>query len=241
MALMLLIIAGALLLVLLDFARNVRALLEHRATNALWLAAEPPGLLDFEPDGLRATNRLNREFTRLAKDTGRLGRRLSRGGARLARAKNKSGYVKQRKANRTARGINRSAVYIEKRLAMLKKLIKEVERNNSGLIANIELGTDEERKMALALRDSLEGGRAASLESMGSLKEYRSAVEGLEAQNPSRNLRIACNRLGKTLGGVLTTLKGFEKMTGGLVSELDRRLAHLSKPARPSTSRTRAA
>src|SRR5690349_17043543 len=122
-ALMLLITGIAVLVVVIDLGSNVRAFLERRATNALWISSEPPGLLDYEADGLRAQNDLNRMFNTLAKDTGRVGKSIQRGAKRLARAQNKNGRVKQRRANRTAKHIDRSAVFIEKRLATLKNLV----------------------------------------------------------------------------------------------------------------------
>jgi hypothetical protein len=224
-ALMLLIIAGAVLFILFDVALNISAFFEHRATSVPWVPSEPPGLLDYEADGLRATDRLNREFEKLAKDTGTVGKKMERASKKAARVQSKSGHAKQRYANRTARGIDRSAVYIEKRLAMLKKLVKEVERNNQGLIAVVPLETEEGYQSGIAFRNSLEGTRTASLESMSSVAQYRESVETFEAQNLSRSLRIASDRLGKALGGVVATLKHYERVAAGLVRDLDQRLA----------------
>lgn len=231
--LMLLIIGIAALVVILDLVRNVRAFLERRSTSALWVLSEPPGLLDYEADSLRAQNDLNRMFTKLAKDTAKMGKAMLRGSARLERAKNKSGRVKQRRANRTAKHINRSADFIEKRLAALKKLVKELERNYPGLIASLPLETPMDLEAAKAWRNAIEDGRAASLVTLGQIDEYRQTVEAFEALNPSRSLRIASDRLGKALRGIVNTVRSFERTTAGVVREFDRRIG----PAKASSSK----
>jgi hypothetical protein len=47
-------IVGSLIYVGVDIARNLRAFREHRATNVPWVVPESPGVLDYEPDGVRA-------------------------------------------------------------------------------------------------------------------------------------------------------------------------------------------
>lgn len=50
-----------------------RQFLEHRATSASWLSREAPGLLDYEADGERASQRFLKEINKLAIDTQKLG------------------------------------------------------------------------------------------------------------------------------------------------------------------------
>lgn len=223
-ALMLLIIAGAVLLILVDLARNIRAFLEHRATSASWISDEPPGFLDYEVDGLRATDEFSSVITKLGEDTETLGKRLQRSTRRMQRAHRKSAKHRQRIANRTAKSITRSSIYIERRLDLLKKLLKEMERNHRGVVANLPVETEDERTSARAAREAIAGACAATAESRKSTEGYRDAVQTLEAQNASRTLRIATGRLKKALSGVATTLKTFEKLSAGLVAEFDKKL-----------------
>jgi hypothetical protein len=220
-----LVLAGALGMVVYESVRALRMFLEHRSVSAGWISSEPPGLLDYEADNLRAQKALNRFFNKLAKDTTRVGKKTTRGTKSLVRAKDKRGRVKQRRANRTAKHLTRSAVFIERRLTALKKLTKEIERNHQGLIANLPLATEEEVKLVMNWRNNVEGGRTASAEAAVGIDTYRRAVEDFEAMNASRTLRIASDRLGNALRGMVRALKDFETVSAGLVREFDQRLA----------------
>jgi hypothetical protein len=107
--------------IIFEAIRALRGFLEHRETTPTWVESEEPGVLDFEPDGIRAQERFTTELGKLARDTGRLGRRLSRHSRRMQRNVGKSGRKKQRIANRAARDIERSANYIEKDAPYFKR------------------------------------------------------------------------------------------------------------------------
>jgi hypothetical protein len=218
-------IVASLAVVVVDIARNLRAFREHRATNVPWVVSEPPGLLDYEPDGVRAQDRLTAEFEKLTEDTRIVGMKVEKARDQIPRLGERNIFARQRWANRTARSINHSAIYIENRLAMLKLLVREIERDHRGLIETTPLETSEQIDTARLFRDTLNGSRAATSETAASVEEYREAVEGVESQNVSRSLRIAANRLGNALGGVARTLRSFEKVAAERVKELDRRLA----------------
>ena len=142
-------------MIALEIWRVARRFLEHRATSPSWVASDAPGLLDYEADGLRPQQRLARELNKLNDDTQSLGRKLDRHARRMTRLQGKSAKRRQRGANRSAQSINRSATYFEKRLALLKALVKDIERNYLGLITATEIESDAVDQTVLELRTTL--------------------------------------------------------------------------------------
>ena len=208
-------------MIVLETIRWVRGFFEHRATSASWVLDTPPGRLDYEADGVRANRRFTRLLTKLNRDTEKLGKKLDRHARRMNRLQGSSGKRKQRAANRSARSINKSAVFIEKRLALLKALVKDIERNTRGLIAAVS--TDEELLAASTLRDVLADGRSATADTFQSVSGYRVSVEEMGGLNLSRAVRIAAIRLAKGLRGIESVFRAHEKALAGLVQELDRK------------------
>lgn len=222
-ACMLALLTAAVSMILFEVVRACRRFLEHRATSASWVEDEPPGLLDYEADGLRAMKRFTRELGRLGEDTQRLGKKMDKRRVRLEKQP-RSARARQGHANRTGKDILKSAVFIQKRLGLFRALVKDINRNYKGLLENLPVGTEEDIQAARILRDALDGGRQATSETLDSTKEYRESVRGLEAQNPSRMVRLASNKLGKSLDGIILTLKDYEKSAAGLVRDFDKRL-----------------
>jgi hypothetical protein len=199
-----------------------RRYLEHRATSASWVVASEPGLLDYEADGLRAQGRFTRELKKLNNDTELLGKRLRKHTRRMARLEGKSGRKRQRAANRSAKSINKSAIFIEKRLALLKALVGDIDRNYSGFIRSIV--SEPEIQAAIDLRDTLDTGHEVTMEARSSVAAYRVSVEEIEALNPSRTVRIASGRLARGLKGIEAVFRAHERVLSGLVRDLDRKV-----------------
>jgi hypothetical protein len=221
-------VAGiALLSIVWEVISEVRGWREHRATHASWVSAEPPGKLDYEADGLRAQERFTRELLKQAKETHRLGKKLARYTKRIGRRRFSGPRRRQRQANRSAKSIERGAVFIEKRVELLKALVKDVERNYQGYIsiAVPEVDTEAEFQAAMELRNSLESGRATTAETLRSASEYRESIKELETQNLSRTVRIASGRLEKAQSGIVAVLRSHERATAGIIREFDKKLA----------------
>jgi hypothetical protein len=218
------VIAGAVSMIAFEIWRAGRRFLEHRATSPSWVASEAPGLLDYEADGLRAIERFSRELNKIAEDTVSLGKRLDRHTRRIVRLQGKSAKRRQRAANRSAKSINKSAIYIEKRVALLRALVKDIDRNYSGLIASQEIETEADFETAVGFRNILDTGRTATTEALASVTEYRVSTQETEALNLSRTVRNASKRLAKALIGMETIFKNYEKSSAGLVRDFDRKL-----------------
>jgi xanthosine utilization system XapX-like protein len=222
--LLLAVIAVSASMVAYEVIRAIRQYMEHRATSPSWVESTKPGVLDYEADGVRAMNRLTRELVKLGKDTRTLGKRLSGHAKRLGRLQNATAQKKQRAANRSAKSMNKSAVYIEKRVDLLRALVKDIDRNYAGFIGLLEINTDEDFEAAKTLRDILARNMAATTESAASVDGYRQTVQGTEAQNATRKVRVAADRLEQALGGVHSVLRNFEKSSAGLIRTFDAKL-----------------
>src|ERR671923_75706 len=185
---------------------------------------DEPGLADYEADGVRAQERFTSELEKMNDDTESLGKKLDRHAKRMERLKGKSAKKRQRAANRSAKRMNRSAVYIEKRLALLKALVKDIERNYRGLIMAGTIETDDDFQAGFELRNVLDTGRATTEGTLASVAEYRASVEETEALNLSRTVRSASGRLAKALRGIEATFKAHKKASAGLVRDLDKSL-----------------
>src|ERR671922_540183 len=218
------VIAVGVSMIVTEAVRWIKQVLEHRATSPSWVASDAPGLADYEADGVRAQERFTSELEKMNDDTESLGKKLDRHAKRMERLKGKSAKKRQRAANRSARRMNRSAVYIEKRLALLKALVKDIERNYRGLIMAGTIETDDDFQAVLELRNVLDTGRATTEGTLASVAEYRASVEETEALNLSRTVRSASGRLAKALRGIEATFKAHKKASAGLVRDLDKSL-----------------
>jgi hypothetical protein len=165
--------------IIIEAVRAFRSFLEHRSTTPAWVESTAPGVFDYEPDLERASNRFTRELGKLARDTGRLGRKMDRHAKRMTKSAGKSGRVKQRRADRAARDISRSAVFIEKRLALLVEIAKDIRRNQDGLVETLNPETPEQIDEAKVLLRVLEEGHETTVEAAASTADYAQAVRVL--------------------------------------------------------------
>jgi hypothetical protein len=223
-AVLVLVIAVGVATIVVEAVRWVRRFLEHRATSASWVASDAPGLADYEADGIRAQKRFTHELNKMNKRTVSLGKKLQRHAKRMQRLQGKSAKRRQRAANRSAKSMNRSAIYIEKRLELLRALVKDIERNYRGLTILAVIESDADFEAVSGLRDTLDQGRTTTAQTLVSVAEYRSSVEETEALNLARTVRNASGRLAKALRGIEATFKAHEKGSAGLVRDMDKKL-----------------
>lgn len=217
-------IVVALGMVVYEVVTQALRYLEHRATTASWVSSEEPGLLDYEADGLRAIERLTREMAGLAKDTQKLGRNLQKHTQRLKNPNlARKPRLKQKRANQAAKSIDRSAVYIEKRAALMKALVKDVSRNYAGLIATVGIETEEDRAACEALMGTLATNSEAASTTSEQTAGYRDSVRSVEDQNLSRTVRIASKRLADALDETVKILRASKGKTRQLHEQLARR------------------
>jgi hypothetical protein len=233
-ALLILLIAVALSVIVYETVRAVRRFLEHRATSPSWVSTEKPGLLDYEADGIRASERFTKELNKLTRDTAKLGTRLERHSKAIERSAGKSAKKRQRRANRSAKAIDKSAVFIEKRVDLLHELVKDIARNAEGLIGALELETDDDLTAAKEFRDTLDETHQTTTQTVGNVDEYRQTVRALEQQNPSRSVRIASGRLANSLEGVLKMMRRHESSSRKLVSSLDSKIGEAERKIKQS-------
>lgn len=223
-------IVGSLAVAVFEVARNVRAFAEHRATNALFVLETPPGFLDYLPDGLTASERLSTELILLSEDTNELTQKLDKHTASFtALVGVDDAYAPQREANRSAKTIARSAAYIEKRLELLEACVTEIDRNFPAWVNTQTITSEEDFEIARGARDSIEAGRVATLESLASTSELRDTYKETADMNAARTVRIASSRLADALSGIVRVLKRYEKSSGKLVAELDKKLEDWSR------------
>jgi hypothetical protein len=227
--LLVVMIAVALSVIVYEVVRAVRGFLEHRATTPSWVSSERPGLLDYEADGIRASERFTKELKKLTRDTAKLGAKLRRHTKVFERSKGKSSKARQRRANRSAKDIDRSAVFIEKRLSLLQVLVKDIARNAEGLIGSSELETDADLDAAKDFRDTLNEVHQSTAETLGSVGGYRESVKEIEQQNLSRTVRIASGRLASSLEGVEKMLRKHDSGSRKLVHALDRKIGETER------------
>jgi hypothetical protein len=221
-------VAGGVSLMVFEVWRVVRAYLEHRATSASWVESEPPGFLDYIPDGMTAVERFNVEVVKLGEDTQELGEKIVIHTKRFERLVDADPRAQQSEANRSAKSMERSAVYIEKRLALLEACVKDIDRNLRPWVASQHITSAEEFEMVEGARDATAGSRDATAESRQHTAVYRDTIQATEAQNAARTVRLASARLGKALSGVVNVLGRFEKSSANLVRELDKKLEEWS-------------
>jgi hypothetical protein len=113
---------------------------------------------------------------------------------------------------------------------LLEAIIKDVMRNQTGLVSALDLASDEDDlEAAKEFLEVLDGAHSTTAASMVSLAEYSESVRGLEKQNASRTLRIACRRLANALDGVLKALRRFDSGSGQIRGSLRQKIAAAEK------------
>jgi hypothetical protein len=189
-------VAGvALLSIVWEAVKEARVWRERRETSRDWIAAEPPGLLDYLPDMNRASKKFVRQMDRLNRDTERVGKRTTRD-ARIISWASRLGRPRaaQLSANRSAKGILRSAVFIEKRSNHLRKTVDEFARAQEGP-SDSSCRSYERRRTRCTGRHprdlaSRTATTAAAIKSVGG---YRDTVRKFSQQNYSRTLKASNN------------------------------------------------
>src|SRR5215204_1001387 len=219
----------AVLVIVYEVVRAVRRYLKHRETSASWVSSEKPGLLDYEADGTAASERFTEQLEKLSRATQQLGEKLDGHTEAFERSKGKGAKARQKRANRSAKDIDKSAVVIEERLELLQALVKDIVRNADGLIASIDLDTEEDIDGAKAFREVLEQTHQATAETLESIRGYRETVKEQERMNLSRTIRIADGRLARALEGVEKMLRKHHSGSVQLVRSLDRKIAEAER------------
>jgi hypothetical protein len=224
--LMLVVAVGA---IIYEIVRSIRKYLEEHATSSSWVSKEEPGLLDFEADGTRATERFTKEITKLKTNTEKLAKKLTKYTSEFTDW-NKSGKViagteKQKKANNVAKDIDRNAIYIANRTELFNALIHDIARNYNGAISNAPIQTEEDKKNIRSLSDSLVFYEQATFGAINSVGRYRNAVREIEKQNISRTIRIASARLGNGLDRLLETFQDSHQNSSSMRVKIDKRLS----------------
>ena len=226
---LLIMIVVALGVILFEVVKEVRRFLEHRATSASWVSKEEPGLLDYEADGLRAMERFTQELAGLGEDTRKLGQSLQKHTQRIGDPSLlRKPKLRQKRANQAAKSIDRSAVYIEKRVALLQALVKDISRNFTGIIKTANIETEEDKQASQALIDTLDTNGEIVAGTIEKVAEYRDTVRSLHQQNPSRTVRIATKRLAEALEDTVKVLRNHRQDSNQLGGQLARRLAPTS-------------
>jgi hypothetical protein len=221
----------AISMIVYDVVAAFRRYLRHRATSASWVSKEKPGLLDYEADGIAASEFFVEKLTELSSSTQRLGARLERHTEAFERSKGKSANERQKVANRAAKEIDKSAVVIEDRLELLHELVKDILRNAEGLIGSVDLSTPDDLESAKDFRSILTETNQATTGTLESIRGYRKTVREQEQMNLSRTIRIADGRLARALEGVEKVLRKHSTGSVQLVRSLDRKIADAEREA----------
>jgi hypothetical protein len=202
-------VAGvAVVSILWEAIKEIRGWRERRETSTAWIAAEPPGLLDYVPDMSRASNKFVRQMSRLNRDTSRVGKQTSRDARTIKWVLVFGPRASQLWANHTARGILRSAVFIEKRATHLRKTVDEFARAQEGQLMGLDApGNDEERAALDLARKAVAERSATTAETIESVSGYRDAVRDLSEKNYSRTLRVSNQRLAEQLDTLIAVLR----------------------------------
>ena len=134
-------------------------------------------------------------------------------------------FVKQNVGNKAGKAINRSAVFIEKRVDLLKALVKDISRNYAGVIATSTVETDEDKDAASSVIETLQNVKNVVSTSVVSIGEYRDAVRGLEKRNLSRSIRIGSKRLADALDDAIRIMRSYASEGDRLRQMLDKKIA----------------
>lgn len=225
---LLLMVLVAIGMILFELFSAGRQFLERRATSASWLSREAPGLLDYEADWERANKRFLKELNRLGSDSKKVGKTLAmetkRTQALVKSGKPLKGTKKQKSGNRAAKSIDRSAIYVEKRTELFEALVKEITRNQDGIITALSLHTEEHKAAAQAFVPALQSSEGATSGAVAAITEYRNSVRSLGQQNFSRTIRIASKRLGDGLDSMLKVFQQFQNSSHRLRTNLENKL-----------------
>jgi hypothetical protein len=228
LVILLLMLVIALGTVIYEIVRSIRKYLEERATSSSWVSKEEPGLLDYEADGKRATERFAKEILKLNINTGKIANNLTRYAIEFTNL-NKSGKIidgteKQKKANKVAKDIDRNAIHIEKRTELFNALVNDIARNYNGVIMKTEIHTEEDKTAFQSFSNTLVSYEQATSGAINSVRQYRDSVRNIEKQNLSRTIRIASARLGNGLDGLLKTFRNSSQNSSSMRAKLDRKL-----------------
>jgi hypothetical protein len=206
--LLLAVAAVALFSIVWEAIKEVQRWRERRETSTAWIAAEPPGMLDYVPDMKRASKKFVRQMSRLNRDTSRIGNQMSRDSRSIKLAVLFGPRAAQLWANHSARGILRSAVFIERRTDHLRATIAEFARAREGQLASLPAATNEEERAALAeARAAVAEQSATTAEAIDSVEGYRVAVLDVSQNNFSRTLRVSSHQLAEQLAAVIVVLR----------------------------------
>lgn len=205
----LLAVAGvAILSIVWEGVKEVRRWREERETSTAWIAAEPPGLVDYGPDMNRANKKFLRQMAKLTRDTKRVGVRMGRH-AKLAKVAQFFGpRAAQIWANHAAKGILGSAAFIEKRTGHLRATIAESTRAQEGHLVSLPAPANDEERVALGtLRESFVERSTSTAQAIASVEAYRNVVRIAADENLSRTLRVASNKLADQLDAMSQVLR----------------------------------
>ena len=207
---------------------GIRKYFEERATSPSWVSKEEPGLLDYEADGERATERFAKEILKLTTNTEKVTNKLNRYTTEFNNL-NKSGKIikgieKQKKANKVAIDIDCNAIYIEKRAKLFDALVKDIDRNYTGRIMKTVIHTEEDKMAVQEFLGVLVSYEQATSGAIIGVKQYRDSVRNIEKQNLSRTIRITSARLGDGLDNILKTFRDSLQNSSRIREKLDKRL-----------------
>lgn len=218
----------ALGVVCYEIILGIRKYFEERATSPSWVSKEEPGLLDYEADGERATERFTKELLNLATITGKFTNKLSRYSAEFSNLNKPrkiiKGIEKQKKANKVAKDIDRNAVYIEKRVELFNALVNDIARNFNGIIVNTVIHTEEDKVVVQELLDTLVSYEQSTSGAINSVNQYKDSVRNIEKQNLSRTIRIASARLGNGLDRLLKIFQNSLRNSSSMRVIIEKRL-----------------
>ena len=187
----------------------------------------PPGLLDYPVDVLRAQNRFTKELKKLNRDVKSFGRKL-KWQRRWMDLLSFSPRLRRWVGNWSARSIGRSASYVEKRLALFKALVKDIQRNTQGFIESADAGAIE-LDILKKFRDVIDAAVTTTAETLAAVTGYRVTIEETEALNLSRTIRIACGRLAQAMRGIETVFRAHQKAQAGLLRDAERKLEQVAR------------
>ena len=212
-------------LLLLAGINTVKQFAERRATSALWVTSEEPGLLDCSVDGIRAYNRLYKELIRLRIDINRFGKRTKDYTTQINHSKSgkiiKKEVTKFQKANRVGKQINNNAVYIEKRTELYNTITKEIVRNYEVMIGTLNPAQNDDLIKIKNLKKAFELFERFGVDVIDALKHYQLAADSMEKSNITRNIRQSSKRLITALTNMITCFEYFQRDCHRLYTQLE--------------------
>ncbi len=207
---MLLMVVIAVGVILNEVGKAARRIWRQRAVSATWISKENPGLLDFEADFKKGSNRFTIEMKKLGNDTQRLATQLNKHQKQILKlAKSSSPRKKQKIANKAAKDIGRSAAFISKRKELFDALVNEIHRNGSGLLSVRSFDEKEDIETGYALQKTLGESVNVTKVAVDSLSKYRESTKSLRDRNLSRTIRVESDRLMEALDHISKTLQRY--------------------------------